>query len=73
MRNTLFRALGAITALGCLGMLGFWLAGPGLQLIRTADGGGWIAVAVILAFPVLGVGAGLLLLLGRPVRESGGP
>jgi hypothetical protein len=71
MRDYLFRAFGAICALGCVGALGFWLAGPGLQLLRTANGAWWVAVAVILAFPVVGVVAGLWLLLGRPVAESG--
>jgi hypothetical protein len=71
MRISPYRAFGATCVLGCVGALGFWLAGPGLRIIRTASGAGWIAVAVILAFPVLGVVAGLWLVVGRPVTRPG--
>jgi hypothetical protein len=72
MRNLPYRAFGAICVLASVGALLFWLAGPGLEMINTASGGGWLAVAVILGFPVLGVVAGLWLLLGRPVTKPGG-
>lgn len=72
MRNLPYRAFGAICVLASVGALLFWLVGPGLDLIRTASGGGWVAVALILGFPVLGLVAGLMLLLGRPVTKPGG-